>query len=158
MSSALASEFFSPIRGNQPIDQLRIGRGEFEVTKLFASNPADILYVNGFGITRNNAAVKKTKAHCLLGITMREFLNLFGDGNFDAEFLMNFPNEARRESFARFDFAAGELPEIRQMIVRPALGDEEFAVVKYQRCGNVDRFHSDASDQREILKDFADLL
>ena len=70
---------------------------------------------------------------------MSEVFNEFADGDLDGEFFANFADEALLEGFARLDFAAGKFPEIREVVVGTALGDEKFAVVKNEGGGDVDR-------------------
>jgi len=41
---------------------------------------------------------------------MADFRKRFADGNFDAQFLPDFADKTLLKGFARFAFAAGELP------------------------------------------------
>ena len=66
------------------------------------------------------------------GIVVRDFLKQFADGNFHAQFLADFADEALLESFARLRVCRREIPKVRPVRARVALRDQQFAVAKNQ--------------------------
>jgi hypothetical protein len=121
-------------------DEFCVGGWEFEITELIATNPAEVLNMDWFGFAGKQLAVEEAEADGFFRIGVSEVFDKFADANFDPEFFANFADEAGFERFAGFDFAAWKFPEIGQVIVGTALRDEEFAFVKNQRGGDVDRF------------------
>ena len=53
--------------------------------------------------------------HGFFGVVVPDFLKQFADGNFHAEFLADFADEALLKSFARLAFAAGKFPQPAEM-------------------------------------------
>ena len=94
--------------------------------------------MDGFGFAGDQDAAVKAEADCFLGITVGEVFDKVADGNLDSEFFADFADEAGLEGFAGFDFAAGKLPKIRQMIVSAPLGDQKFTALENQRGGDID--------------------
>jgi hypothetical protein len=61
----------------------------------------------------------------------------FADGDFHAEFLADFAHQALLEGFVRFALAAGKFPQAAEMRLGVTLGDEQFAIAKYQGGGDI---------------------
>ena len=81
-------------------------------------------------------ADKKFQVDGFFRIGVGNFLKQFADGNFHAEFLADFTDEAGFKSFAGFALAARKFPKSAEMRVGVTLGDEQFAVVENERGGN----------------------
>ena len=84
------------------------------------------------------AADKKFQVDGFLRIGVGDGLKEFADGDFHAEFLADFADEALLEGFARLAFAAGKFPQPAEMRLGVAPGDEQFAVAENEGGGNFD--------------------
>ena len=105
--------------------------------------------MDGLGLARDEIAVEEAKADGFFGIRVGDFFDLFSDGDFDGEFFAEFAHQTVLEGFVGFDLAAGEFPQEAEVIVRAALGDEEFAGAEDQTGGDIDGFTH--PDQRPML-------
>ena len=83
-------------------------------------------------------ASEKFQVDGFFRIGVRNFLKQFADGNFHAQLLADFADEAAFKSFAGFALAAGKFPKSAEMRVGVTLRDEQFAVVKNERGGYFD--------------------
>ena len=71
-------------------------------------------------------------------IVVANFLEQFADGNFHAQLLADFADEALLKGFARLAFAAGKFPQSAEMRIGMALRDEQFAVAEDERGADFD--------------------
>ena len=86
----------------------------------------------------NQFADEKFQVDGFLWVVVADFLEEFADGNFHAEFLADFADEALLEGLARLAFAAGKFPQPAEMRLRVALRDEQFAAVEDERGADCD--------------------
>ena len=63
---------------------------------------------------------------------MLDCLDEFMDGDFDAEFLTQFADEAGLKAFIMFPLATGKFPKATQVCVSMPLSDEQFTIAKDQ--------------------------
>ena len=69
---------------------------------------------------------------------MGELLEQLAQRNLDAQFLSKLTGEAILESLARLAFAAGELPQARQVAALQALSNKKFLLMENQPGSDVD--------------------
>jgi hypothetical protein len=123
-------------------NEFRVGGWEFEIAQLLAGDPAKVLNVDRFCLAGDQATFEKAKPDRFFRIRVCQVLDERADKDFDFKLLTNFPDETRFERFTGFNLAAGKLPEIWKMIVRPPLRNQQPAIVKNQRSSDINRFQS----------------
>jgi hypothetical protein len=72
---------------------------------------------------------------------MSHFLKQCADGNFHAEFLADFADEALLKRLARLAFAAGKFPKPAKMRLRAPLRNQKFFLAENERRRNFNLFH-----------------
>jgi hypothetical protein len=82
-------------------------------------------------------ADEKFQVNGFLRVGVGDGFKQFADGDFHAEFLADFADQALLEGFVRFAFAAGKFPQPAEMRFGVALGDEQFAAAENQGGGDV---------------------
>ena len=91
-------------------------------------------------LTGQKLADEKLQADGFFRIVVADFLEQFADGNFHAQFLADFADEALLESLAGFALAAWKFPKPAEMRLRVALRDEQFAFAEDERGADLNRF------------------
>ena len=86
------------------------------LTHLTAAQPS------GCGSPRFQPADEKFQVDGFLRISVGDFFKKFADGDFHAEFLADFADQALLEGFVRFAFAAGKFPQPAEMRIRRGAG------------------------------------
>ena len=71
---------------------------------------------------------------------MENFFKQFADGNFHAEFLADFADEALLKGFIRLAFAAGKFPKPAEVRRCVTLRDEQLATVEDERGADLCEF------------------
>lgn len=121
---------------SQPRQQAGIGGGKFKPGQFRRARPADGGAIQRLRFAGQKPADEEFQADGFFGIVVDNFLKQFADGNFHAEFLADFADEALLKSFAGFQLAAGKFPQSAEMRFGVTSGDKQFSTAKNERGGN----------------------
>jgi hypothetical protein len=93
------------------------------------------------------AAFEEAEMDGFLRIIVGDALKKRSDIHLDSQFLTELPRETILESLAVLAFAARELPKSSEVSLGATLGNEQLAVAKDKRGGNIDDLHQSVSAQ-----------
>ena len=123
---------------NQAAEQPFVCRWESALSQALSRGPLESSAANGPRLSLGQAAEEEFQVNGFFGVVVGDFLEQLAKRNLDAQFLAKLTHEALLDSFARFAFAAGKLPQTGHVSTGRTLGDKKFLSVKNQPGGNVD--------------------
>lgn len=121
-------------------DNIRIGRRKLVVIHFCRSNPGRILMDQQFrlGMIGNMHAIN-IDAKLAVGIAIGGVHDELADLGINVQFFLQLAFQALRQSFTRFQLAAGKFPYVWQRLAFGPLGNKNFAVTGNNGCAHI--FH-----------------
>jgi hypothetical protein len=123
----------------QPLEQLGVGCREGKAADFPRADPGQGGAGERLRVACEQLASEKPQVNHFLRVRVGDGFDQVVDPHLHAQFLPQFTLQAMFVGLCSFPFAAREFPEATEMIASPALGDEEFALVKDEPGGHLDR-------------------
>ena len=121
------------------MQQTLIGGRESVLRQLPLSDPGEVMAAERQGFVPPPIATEELQMDRFFRVFMRDGVEQFPDGDFNAQFLAQFARKAFLKRFGRMALATGKFPQAAQMILWTPLRDKEQAVAEDQAGGNFHR-------------------
>lgn len=127
------------MRSRESFDEFEIGFRELIGPKVLRFHPSKLRNFDRLGLATDDHAVEEVKVDRPCGIVVNRRVVLVANLCAHAQFFEKLPAQRVSQGLSLFNLASGEFPEIGQMGIGSAPGEQDVFVSSNDRCGYCDQ-------------------